>query len=157
MASYEALRVMAEWTLHVLFLPLPKTVESDRSRIICFRCGSVDATRISLINVIKVSLMIVDILMNEDDNYVIAGQDAFEDIKDALRQSIPRSVLSNEYGGEGGSLKEITTYWKEKVGSYKEWFLKDKEFRSNELLRSEYSCTSDEFGIDGSFRTLTLD
>lgn len=49
-------------------------------------------------------------------------------------------------------------YWKKKVESYKEWFLEDEKYRSNEKLRPGRSYTFDElFGIDGSFRKLIIE
>ncbi|KAF2906065.1 hypothetical protein ILUMI_00109 [Ignelater luminosus] len=175
----------------------------------------------------KVSLMILDILMNDDDNYVIAGQEAFGDLKGLtvshavqvtpsvckklvmcvqnsyptrpkrliftnvpsvaerlfhmvkallkekirnrvhvysedkltdLYQVLPQSVLPKEYGGEGDSIAELTVHWKKKVESYKEWFLEDEKYGSNEKLRPGRSYTSAElFGIEGSFRKLMID
>ncbi|KAG5672156.1 hypothetical protein PVAND_002309 [Polypedilum vanderplanki] len=55
-------------------LPLPFTEKPDGPRIILIRPGAYDASIYTVAEMIKISNMIQDILMNEDDNYVIAGQ-----------------------------------------------------------------------------------
>ncbi|CRK86617.1 CLUMA_CG000454, isoform A [Clunio marinus] len=55
-------------------LPLPFTEKPDSPRLILIRPGAYDASQFSLPEVFKISNMIQDILMREDDNYMIAGQ-----------------------------------------------------------------------------------
>lgn len=55
-------------------LPLPLTESSDSPRLILIRPGAYDANQFTLPEVFKISNMIQDILMREDDNYMIAGQ-----------------------------------------------------------------------------------
>jgi hypothetical protein len=50
------------------------TEKPDSPRMILIRPGAYDASIYSLAEVIKISNMIQDILMREDDNYMIAGQ-----------------------------------------------------------------------------------
>lgn len=54
-----------------LFLPIDV---QEGPTIILHRTANVDPSEISLVNVIKVSLMITDILVNEDDYCIINGQ-----------------------------------------------------------------------------------
>lgn len=61
-------------------MPLPQTNQADGPRIILVRCENVDPSKILLLTAIKTSLMILDILLNEDDNFVIAGQTGFIDL-----------------------------------------------------------------------------
>ncbi|KAF2900107.1 hypothetical protein ILUMI_06079, partial [Ignelater luminosus] len=60
-----------------LLLPLPQTNQADSPRIIIVRCENADPSKISFVTVVKTSLMILDILFNEDDNFVVAGQTGF--------------------------------------------------------------------------------
>lgn len=55
-------------------LPLPLTESADGPRMILIRPGAYDANIFTLAEVIKISNMIQDILMREDDNYMVAGQ-----------------------------------------------------------------------------------
>uniref|UniRef100_A0A182SEE1 CRAL_TRIO_N domain-containing protein n=1 Tax=Anopheles maculatus TaxID=74869 RepID=A0A182SEE1_9DIPT len=55
-------------------LPLPLTDGPDAPRIMLIRPGVYDPKQYTIEEVIKVSTMINDILMLEDDNMVIAGQ-----------------------------------------------------------------------------------
>lgn len=55
-------------------LPLPITEKPDSPRLILIRPGAYDANAFSLPEVFKISNMIQDCLMREDDNYMIAGQ-----------------------------------------------------------------------------------
>jgi hypothetical protein len=49
-------------------------------------------------------------------------------------------------------------YWKKKVESYRDWYLEEDTYRSNEKLRPGKPKTSEEmFGVEGSFRKLNLD
>ncbi|KAF5280970.1 hypothetical protein FQR65_LT14894 [Abscondita terminalis] len=71
---------------------------------------------------------------------------------------IPQRLLPKEYGGNNGSLTDLKVVWKEKIESYREWFLKDSNFRTNESLRlGEPKTTSNVFGMEGSFRNLNVD
>nr|ATY51919.1 CTD9 [Heliconius melpomene] len=56
------------------------------------------------------------------------------------------------------SLKEISASWKDKVESYKDWFLQQAEERSDESRRPGVPKTSSTlFGVEGSFRKLQVD
>ncbi|KAF5291260.1 hypothetical protein FQR65_LT11438 [Abscondita terminalis] len=71
---------------------------------------------------------------------------------------IDKSMFPKEMGGENGSLPIIADQWKSKMESYKNWFLEDAKYISNELLRTEkMKYKNQEFGIEGSFRKLNFD
>lgn len=55
-------------------IPLPHTETPSSPRITLIRHGSYDPNLFSIQDVIKVSTMVTDILMIEDDNVVVAGQ-----------------------------------------------------------------------------------
>lgn len=53
---------------------LPNSNTPDGPRYLLIRTGSYDPSKISIQNIFKVSGMVSEALMLEDDNYVIAGQ-----------------------------------------------------------------------------------
>ncbi|KAH9645182.1 hypothetical protein HF086_005727 [Spodoptera exigua] len=76
----------------------------------------------------------------------------------AMYKTIPKSILPVEYGGTDGTLQELIDHWKAKVESYRDWFLKQEEARSEESKRP--GCpknSSNLFGVEGSFRRLEVD
>lgn len=55
-------------------LPLPNIESPDGPRYFLIRPGSYDAGKFNIEDIIKVSTMVNDLMMQEDDNYIIAGQ-----------------------------------------------------------------------------------
>lgn len=55
-------------------IPLPNLESPDGPRYFLIRPGAYDVSKFSIEDIIKTSTMIGDLLMHEDDNYVIAGQ-----------------------------------------------------------------------------------
>ncbi|CAG9567044.1 unnamed protein product [Danaus chrysippus] len=75
-----------------------------------------------------------------------------------LYKHIPKEILPNEYGGNGGSIKEITEYWKAKVQEYSSWLEDDLKYGSDESKRVGKPRTAETlFGVEGSFRQLEFD
>lgn len=75
-----------------------------------------------------------------------------------LYEDVPKRILPKEYGGEDSTVEELTKYWLEKVNSYRDWFLADQEYKSDESKRIGTPKTSDNvFGLEGSFRKLNVD
>lgn len=80
------------------------------------------------------------------------------DKMDDLYKIIPRECLPKDYGGEAPSVDEIASEWKKKVESYREWFLEDEKYHSDEKKRPGKPKTSEDlFGLEGSFRQLNVD
>lgn len=55
-------------------LPLPFLETPDSPRYMLIRPGAYDPSKYSIEDIIKISTMMMDMMMIEDDNYVIAGQ-----------------------------------------------------------------------------------
>ncbi|XP_028043984.1 retinol-binding protein pinta-like isoform X2 [Bombyx mandarina] len=76
-----------------LFLPLKKCASEDSPRIVIVRVGEVNKVHGSLSDICKIGLMIAEILLLEDDNFTICGEDLVTDLKDMgfglLRQWTP--------------------------------------------------------------------
>lgn len=79
---------------------------------------------------------------------------------DELYKHIPKSIFPEEYGGGGSTIADITAYWKTKVESYRDWFLEDVKYKTDENKRPGNPKTSESvfgLGIEGSFRQLSVD
>ncbi|KAJ2953522.1 hypothetical protein O0L34_g1124 [Tuta absoluta] len=75
-----------------------------------------------------------------------------------MYKHISKDVLPAEYGGNGGTTKEIIEYWKKKVEEYKDWLEEDEKFGTDEKLRPGKPKTAESmFGVEGSFRKLEFD
>nr|XP_049699437.1 alpha-tocopherol transfer protein isoform X2 [Helicoverpa armigera]XP_049699438.1 alpha-tocopherol transfer protein isoform X2 [Helicoverpa armigera]XP_049699439.1 alpha-tocopherol transfer protein isoform X2 [Helicoverpa armigera] len=76
----------------------------------------------------------------------------------ALHEYVPKELLPEEYGGTGCSLDEINNAWVKKLEEYRDWFKKQESIKADEALRPGKPTNYDElFGIDGSFRQLSID
>lgn len=64
-----------------LSLPLPLIDESSGRRLYLIRQGAYNPSEISILDVMKVSYMITDLLIWEDDNTIIAGETVLIDLK----------------------------------------------------------------------------
>ncbi|XP_050675542.1 alpha-tocopherol transfer protein-like [Leptidea sinapis] len=77
---------------------------------------------------------------------------------DELYKTIPKEILPVEYGGNGGTIPEITAAWKKKLLEYKDWLAEEESFGSDESKRPGKPKTAEEmFGVEGSFRQLEFD
>ncbi|KAK4879830.1 hypothetical protein RN001_007976 [Aquatica leii] len=77
---------------------------------------------------------------------------------DRLFNDVPDVVLPKELGGKGKSVRELRTEWKQIVESYRDWFIKDRKYGCEESKRIGAFITDSElFGMDGSFKKLTID
>lgn len=76
----------------------------------------------------------------------------------SLHAQVPKSVLPAEYGGENGSVAELTQHWLRKVVEKKEWLKEDEQYKVDESKRpGKPKTSSDLFGLEGSFRQLNVD
>ncbi|GAB0091091.1 hypothetical protein DMENIID0001_058940 [Sergentomyia squamirostris] len=64
-----------------LSLPLPIPNEENGSRILLVKQGAYDPAKISVVDVLKVSYMITDYMIWEDDNCTVAGQTILVDLQ----------------------------------------------------------------------------
>ncbi|KAF5308577.1 hypothetical protein FQR65_LT18062 [Abscondita terminalis] len=135
-----------------LFLPLPKTKTLVGPTICLLRISTIPE-EMNLNIICKYFFMLHDILLNEDDKFVIAGMVLLIDYTDVplklLTQVTPvtsnntqlvydkvdKDLFPVEYGGKNGSLEELSRQWKMKVESYKNWFLEDSKNVSNQKIR----------------------
>ncbi|KYN35701.1 Alpha-tocopherol transfer protein-like protein [Trachymyrmex septentrionalis] len=90
------------------------------------------------------------------------------DIK-TLYDYIPREILPAEYGGDAGPIQNIHgtsislflfiwDMWMKKLEEYGPWFAEQEAMKTNEALRPGKPKTQDDlFGLDGSFRQLSID
>ncbi|XP_071443165.1 alpha-tocopherol transfer protein-like [Hetaerina americana] len=77
---------------------------------------------------------------------------------ESLYKFVPKEMLPQEYGGNAGPISEINEQWRKKLESYREWFLEQESVKADESKRQEKSRSYDDlFGVDGSFRKLTID
>lgn len=77
---------------------------------------------------------------------------------ESLYQHIPKRLLPKEYGGEGDSLKDITAAWEKKILSYREYFIEEDQYGTDERKRVGRAKTAESlFGMEGSFRKLEVD
>lgn len=76
-----------------LCVPLPVVNKLNNSRLLLIRQGAYDPNEISVMDVMKVSYMLSDLLMVEDDNTTIAGHTVLIDLKglsfDHIKQQSP--------------------------------------------------------------------
>ncbi|XP_058064951.1 retinol-binding protein pinta-like, partial [Anopheles bellator] len=61
-------------------IPLPNTATPDGPRIILVRPGVYDPSKYTIEEVFKYNTMVVDIMMKEDDNLIVAGQMGIMDL-----------------------------------------------------------------------------
>lgn len=77
---------------------------------------------------------------------------------ESLYQHIPKRLLPTEYGGEAGPLQDIIDKWVEKIESYRDFFLEDEQYGTDEKKRPGRPKNAESlFGIEGSFRKLEVD
>ncbi|XP_037915849.1 alpha-tocopherol transfer protein-like [Hermetia illucens] len=88
----------------------------------------------------------------------IANQIYFHSDIKSVYKFLPQSCLPAEYGGDAGTVAEITSNYMEMYLSDEKWFIQDAKYRTDESKRRGAPVTpSDLFGIDGSFRKLEID
>ncbi|XP_053962515.1 alpha-tocopherol transfer protein-like [Anastrepha ludens] len=77
---------------------------------------------------------------------------------ESLYAHIPQKYLPKEYGGENGSIEEITEASTKFFLDRRDYFVEDQKYRNNEKLRVGKQPDFDSiFGMEGSFRKLDVD
>lgn len=75
-----------------------------------------------------------------------------------LHEDLGKDVLPKEYGGNNGSIQELTDYWRTQVESCGDWLEEQTNYKTKEDLRpGKPKLHADIFGIEGSFRKLDID
>lgn len=77
---------------------------------------------------------------------------------EALYKVVPRKLLPKEYGGEAGTIEELTLATEKYLVANREFFLEDEKYGVDEKKRVGNAKNADNlFGLDGSFRKLVID
>lgn len=66
--------IMINGYFHRVTLPFLGLADDGADRVYMVRLGIYDSSKYTLADVLKVSFMITDILLQEDDNFVVSGQ-----------------------------------------------------------------------------------
>jgi len=77
---------------------------------------------------------------------------------ESLYKYVPQDMLPEEYGGNGGKLQDIHDSWIKKLEEYGPWFKEQENIKADESKRPGKPTNYDDlFGMEGSFRQLTID
>lgn len=76
------------------------------------------------------------------------------DIK-SVYKSIPQRLLPAEYGGEAGTIKDLTDEWEKRIIESRSFILEMDSFATDERKRPSDGTNYVEMG--GSFRNLEVD
>ncbi|KAM7344531.1 retinol-binding protein pinta-like isoform 1-T4 [Cochliomyia hominivorax] len=78
---------------------------------------------------------------------------------DIIYDYVPRDYLPAEYGGTNGTMQDIIDRMEEKLLKYRDYFLDEPNYGTEEKLREEGLPFDYEsyFGIEGSFKQLDID
>ncbi|XP_071443193.1 retinol-binding protein pinta-like [Hetaerina americana] len=80
------------------------------------------------------------------------------DDMNSLFKNVPKRILPNEYGGEAGPISDLASNWKKELENFRDWLLEDEKFKSDESKRPGKPKTREDlFGVEGSFRQLSID
>jgi len=77
---------------------------------------------------------------------------------DSLHKMIPKDVLPVEYGGTAGKLQDFHDDWMKTLEANVDWFKAQEAIKADESKRPGKPTNYDDlFGVDGSFRQLSID
>lgn len=77
---------------------------------------------------------------------------------ESLYTQVPKELLPAEYGGNAGPIQDMVDQWEKKIMSYRDFFLTDEQYRTEESKRPGKPKNSEAiFGTEGSFRKLEVD
>lgn len=124
-------------------LPLPETENPSSPRLMLMRVGAYDANKFTVQETMKVSTMINDILMIEDDNFVISGQIGVIDLADVtlahFMQMQPALVKKmTMFMQDGSPIRQKGLHYINAPKGFEQLFNMFKSFM-NEKMRSRVS------------------
>lgn len=77
---------------------------------------------------------------------------------ESLYKFVPQEMLPEEYGGSVGKIQDLHDQWLKRMEDYNEWFKEQESFKADESKRPGKPTNYDDlFGVDGSFKQLTID
>jgi hypothetical protein len=77
---------------------------------------------------------------------------------ESVFEHIPQKLFPKEYGGEAGTINELVEIMDKKFISYRDYFLHSEKWGVDENKRPGRPKNAQTlFGIDGSFRSLSID
>lgn len=77
---------------------------------------------------------------------------------ETLYDFIPKEMLPTEYGGGAGSMQTFHDQWMKKLEEYTPWFQEQEKLIADESKRPGKQLNYDDlFGMEGSFKQLTID
>ncbi|KAK0071100.1 hypothetical protein PV326_001697, partial [Microctonus aethiopoides] len=131
------------------YLPLPLTAKPDGPRVVLVRGAIHDPKKFTFQDVLKIFFMIMDILVLEDDQLNIAGQDTILDLTGSRLQ------LASQFTPP---VIMVHKEWTRKVIDRRDWFIKDSQYYVTESKRPGKQINEMQlFGCDGSFKQLEFD
>ncbi|XP_045465375.1 retinol-binding protein pinta-like isoform X3 [Harmonia axyridis] len=76
---------------------------------------------------------------------------------DILTKKFPLHCLPQEYGGTLPKINQLTRQWHESLIKNEKWFLDQESCKTSEPPKKEDNIYDDRFGVEGTFRKLTID
>lgn len=77
---------------------------------------------------------------------------------DAFYKAVPRKLLPKEYGGEAGTIEELTKAFEKRLVASRAFFLDEEKYGVDESKRvGKATIVNSMFGVEGSFRSLAID
>lgn len=77
---------------------------------------------------------------------------------EALYKVVPRRLLPKEYGGDAGTIQEISNDLEKRLIANRDFFIEDEKYGVDEKKRVGRPKNADNlFGLEGSFRQLAID
>lgn len=113
---------------------------------------------IHLINVPAFAEMLVNLIKSVLKEKIASRIHVHSKGFSSLHERVSTEILPTEYGGQSGPIMEHWSAWVKKLESYRDWFVEQEKFKSDESKRIGKTVTSsDLFGFEGSFRKLNVD
>ncbi|XP_059490535.1 alpha-tocopherol transfer protein-like [Neocloeon triangulifer] len=76
---------------------------------------------------------------------------------ESLYKNVPQRLLPSEYGGTAGSTKELNEAWLKRLRTYDPWFMEETGGVDESKRPGKPKTHQELFGLEGSFRQLTVD